>query len=425
MPRISNLTRTLVATLLLTACDAPHVSEEVVLGEPMIAEASARKTTIMPSPAPIPLPPSRGTGKARAGVVTAGDIDDTLNLEAFTRYQARSHKALSLPMANLSRPILAQLRNPNGSGAAGVSFSLRKQGAAEPFHTGRSGVDGEIAVFPAVLGAGRPPRVEMRVIPEGAQAASVVPLRAGKRSTLTLPTPQNWKPDFLDLVFVVDTTGSMGDELAWLLKELKQITKTAKRAAPGVDIRYGLVSYKAPGDPVPVHNYGFTKSESQMRHWLRAQTADGGSGGPEVVSQGLESAVDMSWRRGKGERLLIQIGDEPPRTDRTRAYLNAAAKAARNGVQIFGLGASGVEDHLEYLMRQSAAVTGGRYMFLTDDSGVGFGHAEPKVTCYQVTALSNLVSRVLRSELTGTRVEATPPEVVREVGSYRRGRCVN
>jgi len=69
-------------------------------------------------------------------------------------------------------------------------------------------------------------------------------------------------------------------------------------------------------------------------------------------------------------------------------------------------------------------VTGGRYLFLTDDSGVGYGHAEPTVACYQVTALSKLVSRVLRSELTGKRIEPAPNDIIREVGSYRRGRCI-
>ena len=55
--------------------------------------------------------------------------------------------------------------------------------------------------------------------------------------------------------------------------------------------------------------------------------------------------------------------------------------------------------------------------------GVGHGHAEPTISCYQVTRLNDLVLRVLRSELTGIRAEAPAKSVIRSVGSYTRGRC--
>lgn len=74
-------------------------------------------------------------------------------------------------------------------------------------------------------------------------------------------------------------------------------------------------------------------------------------------------------------------------------------------------------------MRQAAAQTGGRYLFLTDDSGVGNAHQEPKVSCCLVTELGDLMARVLRSELTGQRVEPGPSSVIRTVGSYQNGAC--
>ena len=79
----------------------------------------------------------------------------------------------------------------------------------------------------------------------------------------------------------------------------------------------------------------------------------------------------------------------------------------------------------EYLMRQASVATGGRYLFLTDDSGVGIAHAEPTIACYQVTKLSRLLTRVLMTELSGRRQEAGESEVIREVGSYSGGVCRN
>ena len=75
-------------------------------------------------------------------------------------------------------------------------------------------------------------------------------------------------------------------------------------------------------------------------------------------------------------------------------------------------------------MRLVSAVTGARHLWLTDDSGVGNAHAEPKVQCYQVTRLDALIRRILKSELTGQRVEATQGEVVREVGHQQAGVCI-
>lgn len=428
MLRIPALSRAALAALLLAGCHAATLDDATMMEPARTPKPAAAAVEAAPAAPAIPAahgrPAPSAPGRARAGVVTAGDIDDTLNLAAFLRYQSRARKQVKLPMVNLSRPILAQLRRADGSGAAGVAFNLRTPGAAEPFYTGRSGVDGQIAVFPAALGKGRPPKVEMRVVDPEHQNVGSVMVSAGKHVSYTVGGRQEWRPGFLDLAFVVDTTGSMADELAWLTKDLKRLVRDAKRAAPGVDIRFGLVVYRDDGDAYVVKNYGFTRAQSQMQGWLRSQSAGGGGDYPEAAGRALASAAALNWRRGKGERLLIHVADAPARPSRAKGYLQAANVAAQKGIQIFGLGASGVGPEAEFLMRQAAVVTGGRYMFLTDDSGVGHGHAEPTVACYQVTALSKLVSRVLRSELTGIRAESAPADIIREVGSYNRGRCL-
>ena len=171
-------------------------------------------------------------------------------------------------------------------------------------------------------------------------------------------------------------------------------------------------------------SYGFTRDLRQFTRWVGSERSSGGAGGPEVVADALNAAVQLDWRRGKGERLVFQIGDEPPTERKTQTYYRAAQQAAEDGIQVFGLAASGVEAQLEYLMRQGAVMTGGRYLFLTDDSGMGLSHAEPTITCYRVTRLSGLMERVLRSELTGSLVEASATYIIRDVGSYRNGQCL-
>ena len=250
-------------------------------------------------------------------------------------------------------------------------------------------------------------------------------VNTGASVRVALTDRTEWSPDFLDLVFVVDATGSMADELDWLTRDLLKIVGDAKRRAPGVDIRYGLVLYRDRGDAYVVRNFGFTTTGQRMKRWLRAQNAAGGGDYPEAAADALRAAAGLNWRRGKGERLLFHIADAPPHKAQSKAYLRAANSLARKDVQIFGLGASGVAAESEFLMRQAAAMNNGRYLFLTDDSGVGHGHAEPTITCYRVTRLSGLVRRVLASELSGHRTEARARDVIREVGSYQNGQCRN
>ena len=414
----------------LSACENGGRLEPMSMEEaPMRVEARSKSVPMadammMEAPAPELIVPTRMNPTGKRGVVTAGDIDDTLNLAAFLRYQAGAAKALKLPRVNLDGMVSARLVSVTGTPAAGMAYTLTKKGAEDPFHAGYSGVDGVITVFPAALGAGRPSSVMLKVFDGGVQVVGDE-LRTGSTgmSRLIVPTSGGWTPDFLDLTFVFDTTGSMGDELAWLTKEFQGIVRDAKRAAPGVDIRYGLIAYRDEGDAYKVKTFGFTKSQAEMQRWLRGLDANGGGDYPEAAAEALEAAAALPWRRGRGERIVFHIADAPAHDAKAKRFLAAASKAAGQNVQIFGLGASGVAKESEFLMRQAALVSGGRYLFLTDDSGVGNAHAEPTIACYRVSKLKDLLVRVLSSELSGARQEASGGQVIREVGNYSRGVC--
>jgi Mg-chelatase subunit ChlD len=417
------------ALALIAAC-VPVREEAVSIAPEPTVEASGAlgRDTVAAEPAFEPVVveespvPGSYAGVARRGVVTAGDIDDSLNLAAFTRYLKRAH--LGLPQLGLGAPVLVRLTGPDGSPAPGARYTLRKPGAAEPFHEGYAGPGGRIADFPALLGGGNLGAVELRVFDQGGQELARHTVKTGTSETISLAEGSKWSPDFLDLVLVVDTTGSMGDEIAFLQRELIGITRAAARKAPGVSIRFGLVAYRDQGDDYVVRNYGFTSDGGTMAGWLRGLSADGGGDYPEAAAAALRAGVGLDWRRGKGERLMLHVADAPPHAGQSADYLRAARAAAEEGVQIFTLGASGVAEESEYLMRQASVATGGRYLFLTDDSGVGNSHAEPTIPCYQVTKLSRLLTRVLMTELSGVRQEAGS-DVIRTVGSYRNGVCMD
>ena len=412
---------------LLAACaDTPMHTGSDRTGAAAEADVMSTSPAII-EPAPITEPmiapePSGRFQNPRRGVVTAGDIDDTLNLVAFRNYQGKTAHKLGLPSTNLSGMVQIQLIDSQGNPAPGVPITLRKPGASAPFYQGHSGVDGRVSVLPSLYGAGKPQKVELRAFGDGQSEFSAVQSTRGSHQ-IHLPFKAGWQPDFLDLVFVFDATGSMADELDWLTREFAGIVQSARRAAPGADIRFGLIAYRDRGDLYVVKNFGFTGRQGQMQSWLRSLNADGGGDYPEAAAQAMQAAANLNWRRGKGERLLFHVADAPPHKSQARAYMQAARSAAAKQVQIFGLGASGVAEESELLMRQASLISAGRYLFLTDDSGVGYAHAEPTIACYRVTRLKSLLTRVLTSELSGKRKEAGSGEIIRQVGTYRRGVC--
>ena len=68
-------------------------------------------------------------------------------------------------------------------------------------------------------------------------------------------------------------------------------------------------------------------------------------------------------------------------------------------------------------MRHVAAVTSGRFIFLTDDSGIGDSHEEPKIPCYYVTTLADAMRRAITMEITGRHILPAEADVIRRVGS--------
>jgi hypothetical protein len=141
------------------------------------------------------------------------------------------------------------------------------------------------------------------------------------------------------------------------------------------------------------------------------------------MDQAMARAVALDWRPNAVRSLLL-VADAPPHDENVGATWAAAEAARAARIQIVPVAASGVGDTAEYVMRAMAAATQSRYLFLTDDSGIGNAHAEPAIDCYLVTRLDRLVRRVLDGQISGRRIEPRAGEVIRSVGDYEEGRCL-
>ncbi|HEX4695327.1 vWA domain-containing protein [Sphingomonas sp.] len=375
-----------------------------------------------------PPPPSRdGSIQPQAGLLTAGEHDDLLNPELYASYVRRSdlgQRWQTLPLVDTARALTVAVTDPAGQPmpltdvvltcADGNSLTLRTL------------ADGTAIFFPGLDRLGDSVRLSVRS--DGRPIAddrtvSIPSAPGGQRVSITAAGSARAVSKF-DLMLVVDTTGSMGDELGYLQAELRSILSAIRRSHPTLDIRVGLVFYRDVGDDYVTRSVQFTGDIDQTQAILARQYAAGGGDYPEAVDQAMNRAVnDFQWRPD-AVKSMLWVADAPPHDDRIGASWTAAEIARAKRIQIVPVAASGVAKEAEFVMRAMAAATQSRYLFLTDDSGVGLPHNKPAIDCYLVTKLDALVRRVLDSQITGRRIEPTPAEVIRTVGRYDGGKCV-
>jgi hypothetical protein len=156
---------------------------------------------------------------------------------------------------------------------------------------------------------------------------------------------------------------------------------------------------------------------SEFQKYIAGQSAGGGGDYPEAVHKGLEQTLQLQWNTEDTARVLFLIGDAPPHAHEVGQTMTALDKLRKLGVAIYPVAASDYNEEIELVMRAGALLSGGQFLFLTDDSGVGNPHAEPRIPFYQVEHLNKLMIRMIASELSGQRLEPNPADILRTVGT--------
>ncbi len=197
---------------------------------------------------------------------------------------------------------------------------------------------------------------------------------------------------------MVDTTGSMGDELEYLKEELLDVIDRVSSENSGMKIRLSVNFYRDEGDEYVVRYFAFTDDIDAALSDLEEQYSSGGGDTPEAVDTALDNAINGHDWSEESVKLLFFVLDAPPHSDRqgsVESIYSSISKAAELGVRIIPVSSSGVDTETEFIMRTAAAVTGGTYTFLTDDSGIGNPHLEPTIGEYQVEMLNELMIRLI------------------------------
>lgn len=226
------------------------------------------------------------------------------------------------------------------------------------------------------------------------------------------------KKDIIDIMFVVDVTGSMGDELYFLKNELADVIDKVAQRYSDATINLALLFYRDDGDREKFAYHNFTNVTNQLglaaiQLSLDKQNANGGGDYPEAVDEALELAVSKQWNTAATTKLIFHVLDAPPhsKTEDMERYKASVEAAASKGIRICPILCSGAEILTEYVVRQAALYTAGTFIFVTDDSGIGNAHHDPQLPNVTIEALNSLLVRIIDGYHSG---EFAPPVYYKE-----------
>ncbi|MFN8389614.1 MAG: vWA domain-containing protein [Bdellovibrionota bacterium] len=200
----------------------------------------------------------------------------------------------------------------------------------------------------------------------------------------------------VDVVFVLDTTGSMSGLIQAAKEKIWAVASTLAQTKPTPEIRMGLVGYRDRGDDYVTRVTDLTTDLDSVYSQLMAFEAGGGGDEPESVNQALSEAVSkISWRSDADTyKVIFLVGDAPPHMDYQddRKYESVAADANKKGIVLNAIQCGSMASTTPFW--QKIALLGeGKYFQVAQD-----GHAVLAATPYD----SDLAK--LSSDLDDTRL---------------------
>ncbi|RZJ67839.1 MAG: T9SS type A sorting domain-containing protein [Flavobacterium sp.] len=363
--------------------------------------------------------------KQKASQLTAGEVNDFSKFEYWTDIASEvlaEQQSIWKMRPKYRYSVIAI--NEKSSPIVGNTFALidesgNKIWVAKTDNTGRA----ELWFNPTDSIA--PPK-KLTITDENGKivVADAIEFRVGI-NTVKLKADCISKP-IVDVAFMVDATGSMGDEIKYLQAEVGDVIKRTRDQLGNADVSLASVFYRDNGDDYLVKAFDFSTDINSVKEFIDNQEADGGGDYPEAVTDALETSINaLSWNPDATSKLLFVLLDAPAHEDeKSIAKLQHLSRiAAEKGIRVVSVSASGIDKSAEYLMRSIALQTNGTYLFITNHSGIGNDHIEPTTDDYSVEMLNDLILRVIVqfSQISGcdAKTAATNPMTEKQLKDFK------
>lgn len=169
--------------------------------------------------------------------------------------------------------------------------------------------------------------------PTGIQTQSAsfnLPTLLPPKDSQSKPQPHQAQPE-IEVVFVLDTTGSMGGLIEGAKQKIWSIINELKQGQPQPTLKIGLVGYRDRGDIYVTRHSSLSEDIDAVYADLMAFQAGGGGDTPESVNQALHEAVTrMPWSEdSRTLRVVFLVGDAPPQSYQDDVPYTATCAVAR------------------------------------------------------------------------------------------------
>jgi uncharacterized protein YegL len=186
-----------------------------------------------------------------------------------------------------------------------------------------------------------------------------------------VPAPANRT---LEMVFVLDTTGSMSGLLEGAKQRIWGIVNDVMRQDSHPAVKVGLVAYRDRGDTYVTQVQPLTDDLDKIYSTLMDYRADGGGDTPEDVRRAMADALGKSGWSGNNAntaQIIFLVGDAPPHDDYRDEpdTVTTAAQALSRGIVVNTI-QCGTEASTTPVWERIASRGQGRYFAIPQDGGV-------------------------------------------------------
>jgi len=356
-----------------------------------------------------------GEGFMAAASVKAGEWDDNANYREFQRYLGQAGESIHKVDVRSRRFLVVRDKDGKGVSRCPVTVSDDAQHSVTLTTT----ASGRAILFPFAEGlSGKQLSASARCAEGGAQGKFALDDDGDGTVDLRLSAARRDGSRMVDVAFVLDTTGSMSEEIASVKATIQKVARAL--SSEQVQVRIGMVEYKDRSDPFVTKVYPMSTNLSAFSAKIAGIEASGGGDMPEDMNEGIHVAITgLEWSPQAVARMAFVIADAPPHLDYPNDpdYAVEMKTAAHRGIEMFGIAASGMNDLGQAVMRQMAQYTGGTEMFVLR-GGAGpqsVGGGDPVSSCggtqeqYASGNLDGLIVSKIRRELKS--IDADPTRI--------------
>ena len=359
-------------------------------------------------------PPVVDSGVRPQGDLRAGSTDDNADFDQYLSFlQSWTEKpgvSGRFDAMDVSGRRFVRIKDAHGNPLPGARVSIVDPRTEHVVWSGTTYGDGRMPFYPSLNPSGGPV-VDGLDTPPGGWLVQVkmdeqMQTQRWSSDATEFEMSMDWAKDSgpvrLDVAFVIDTTGSMSDEIARIKSTLLSVTEQLG-GEKEVSLRYGAVLYRDLGDEYVTSRYPFTTDVKAFDSALQQIHAGGGGDMPESMNQGLAEAVSaLEWDEGVAKVAFV-IADAPPHTDYQDdiGYGRSAAAALHHGIRIHTVAASGLNDLGSLVFRQVAQLTRGKFIFIEYGSTAASAADHGVTGRVQSNNLDDILYQQLRDEIDG------------------------